>query len=84
MIKRACDENRLLRMGEIVECYENTACQNFGIHYHWSDGTDQFVPYADLEMENKARQWFLRTVGILVSRGYLLIVPTIQDEKEMG
>ena len=87
LIKRCCDEGRMVKTSEIVECYQTHVQRSDGIYRSWKDDSapggyvDRFIPYADWEIRNYARMWFIRNIGVLVSRGYLLVVPMVLEDE---
>lgn len=63
---------------EIVSLYKQYV-QRSDTHwaYDHTDGRERYVPYTDNQIERHSRNWLIRSLGTLINKGYLKVIPNM-------
>lgn len=82
------EANIAITLNEAVEIYSTKVCRNFvggkPAGYMWKYDrskqkyTAELEPLGEFELQQRAIQWLMSSIGSLVLKGYLKVIPMIE------
>lgn len=85
----ALEQKRAIQFKECKYIYKMAVQKSdFSSWYYLDEETQKYVQvkrkYSDNEVDNKCNGWLLRTLGSLIKKGYLTVIPRIELKKTLS